>query len=95
MPWRIGYGSNDSVERIEMKTNANSNKIRIQCFESSGLEVFPSNTYETNSINAALNCIKDVLTNKNSSISRILIENLMFADSSCYKNINAMSPMPI
>ena len=84
------------ARKIKSQINsANSNKIRIHCFESSGLEGFPSNTYETDNMNAALNCIKDVLTNKNSGISRILIENQMFADSSCYKNINALSPMPI
>lgn len=83
------------MKNVLHKSNANSNKIRIHCFESSGIEGFPSNTYETDNVNAALNSIKDILTNKNSGISRILIENPMFANSNCYKNINAMSPMPI
>ncbi len=52
-----------------------NDKIRIHCFEPTGIEGFPSNTYETDSIHSALDCVKGILENKNSGISRILIEN--------------------
>ena len=71
------------------------NKIRIHCFETNGLEGFPSNTYETGDINRAVDCIKDLLTNEQSGISRILIENPKFGDSRCYNHANAQSPMEI
>ena len=72
-----------------------NNTIRIHCFETTGVEGFPSNTYEANSICSALVCIKGILENKNSGISRILIENPGFGDSQCYNKISAMSPMGI
>jgi hypothetical protein len=72
-----------------------NNKIRIHCFETLGLEGFPSNTYETDNINSAMDCIKDLLTNERSGISRILIENPKFGDSRCYNYTNAQSPMEI
>jgi len=71
------------------------NKIRIHCFETNGLEGFPSNTYETDNINKAVDCIRDLLMNERSGISRILIENLKFGDSRCYNGINYNSPMGI
>lgn len=73
------------------------NKIRIHCFEPTGIEGFPSNTYETDNIYSALNCIKELLENKNSGISRILIENPGSNDHvyDCYGRINSMSPMEI
>ena len=70
-------------------------KIRIHCFESTGIEGFPSNTYETDNVDSALECIKDVLANDKSGISRILIENPLFPESTCYWNITAMSPMSL
>ena len=70
-------------------------KIRIHCFEPNGVEGCPSNTYETEDLDSALGCIKDLLCNKDSGISRILIENPMFSDSDCYGDIVAMSPMNI
>ena len=72
-----------------------NNTIRIHCFEPTGIEGFPSNTYEANSIYIALDCIKGILENKNSGISRILIENPSFGESRCYNNISAVSPMGI
>ena len=71
------------------------NKIRIHCFETLGLEGFPSNIYETDNINSAVDCIKDLLTNERSDISRILIENPKFGDSRCYNYTNAHSPIGI
>lgn len=72
-------------------------KIRIHCFEPTSIEGFPSNTYETNSIYSALDCIKEILENKNSGISRIIIENPSndYHVCDCYGHINAMSPMEI
>ena len=55
-----------------------NNTIRIHCFETTGIEGFPSNTYEANSTHSALDCIKGILENKNSGISRIIIENPSF-----------------
>ena len=74
-----------------------NNKIRIHCFEPTSIEGFPSNTYVTNNVNSALDCIKDILENKNSGISRILIENPGSDDHvwDCYGRINAMSPMDL
>ena len=72
-----------------------NNKIRIHCFEPTGFEGFPSNTYETDNINSAVDCIKDLLTNEKSGISRILIENPKFGDSRCYNHTNVQSPMEI
>lgn len=83
-------------EKTENKKNTMDNgKIRIHCFESTGIEGFPSNTYETDNVNSALECLKDVLTNDNSGISRILIENPLFPESTCYGNITMMSPMSL
>ena len=72
-------------------------KIRIHCFEPTSIEGFPSNTYETDSIYSALDCIKEILENKNAGISRILIEdpNCDSPIHGCYGRINAMSPMKI
>ena len=73
------------------------NKIRIHCFEPTDIEGLPSNTYETDNIYSALNCIKELLENKNSLISRIVIENPS-CDSpvwGCYGRINSMSLMKI
>lgn len=72
-------------------------KIRIHCFEPTSIEDFPSNTYETDNIHSALDCIKKILENKNSGISRILIENQGSNDHiwDCYGRINAMPPMKI
>jgi len=72
-------------------------KIRIHCFEPTGIEGFPSNTYETSNIDSALDCIKNILTNERSGISRIVVENPNFDSPiwSCYGRINAMSPMEI
>ena len=72
-----------------------NNKIRIHCFEPTGIEGFPSNTYEADNIYSALDCLKGILENKNSGISRIVIENPSFGDSRCYANISAMSPIEI
>ena len=71
------------------------NKIRIHCFENNGIEGFPANTYETDNINKAVDCIRDLLMNERSGISRILIENPKFGESKCYKDINCNSPMEI
>lgn len=70
-------------------------KIRIHCFETSGIEGYPSNTYQTDDIDQAMNCIRKLLLNDNSGISRILIEDPKFGESTCYKNINCQSPMEI
>ena len=72
-----------------------NNKIRIHCFEPTGIEGFPSNTYETDSIHSALDCIKDILENKNSGISRIVVKNPSCDNPrwGCYGRINSMSPM--
>ena len=72
-------------------------KIRIHCFEPTSIEGFPSNTYETDDINRALDCIKNILNNENAGISRILIENPSTNDHvyDCYGRISAMSPMEI
>ena len=72
-------------------------KIRIHCFEPTNIEGFPSNTYETDDISHALDCIKNILNNENAGISRILIENPSSNDHvyDCYGRINSMSPMEI
>lgn len=70
-------------------------KIRIHCFEPTGIEGFPSNTYETSNIDSTLACIKNILTNERSGISRIVVENPN-CDSpiwGCYGRINSMAPM--
>ena len=73
------------------------NKIRIHCFEPTDIEGFPSNTYEIDNISSALDCIKELLENKNSLISRIVIENPSCSSPvwGCYGRINSMSPMEI
>lgn len=72
-------------------------KIRIHCFEPTSIEGFPSNTYETDSIYSALDCIKEILENNNAGISRIIVENPSndYHVWDCYGRINAMSPMEI
>ena len=72
-------------------------KIRIHCFEPTNIEGFPSNTYETDSVQSAIDCVKELFENNNSGISRILIEN-PYCDSpiyGCYGRINATSLMEI
>lgn len=70
-------------------------KLCIHCFETTGIEGFPSNTYEADNIYSALDCLKGILENQNSGISRIVIESPSFGESRCYNNINAMSPIGI
>lgn len=41
---------------------------------------FPSNTYEAGSIDSVITCIKELLDNHNSGISKVLIENDEFGD---------------
>lgn len=71
------------------------NKIRIHCFEQNGIEGFPSNTYQTIDIDKAAECIKELLANEKSGISRIIIENPLFEAATCYKEINCQAPMDI
>lgn len=70
-------------------------KIRIHCFETNGIEGFPSNTYQTDDVGKAVDCIRELLENERSGISRIVVENPRFGESNCYKDINCNSPMEI
>ena len=69
--------------------------MRIHCFERDSIEGFPSNTYQSNDIDKIVLCIKELLLNEKSGISRILIENPKFGDSNCYREINCQSPMEL
>lgn len=71
------------------------NKIRIHCFEPNNIEGFPSNTYQTIDIDKAAECVKELLANEKSGISRIIIENPLFDDTTYYKEINCQAPMDI
>ena len=47
---------------------------------------FPVNTYEASNIDSVLTCIKDLLENHQSGISKVLIENDEFGDDKSLAN---------
>ena len=47
---------------------------------------FPANTYEAGSIDSVLTCIKELLENHQSGISKVLIENAEFGDDKSLAN---------
>ena len=55
--------------------------IQIHLYENGGIlkeasfPEFPCNSYRTDNIDSLLECLKDLLTNHNSGIGKVLIEN--------------------
>lgn len=69
--------------------------IRIHCFERKSFESYPANTYQSNDLTKITDCIKDILTNRSSGISRIIIEDPLYGESKCYNHINTCAPMEL
>jgi len=68
---------------------------KIHCFEPTSLEGFPSNTYVTSSADKVLECIRDLLSNSKSGISRIIVEDTKFGKSACYGSICSEAPQQL
>lgn len=85
----------NKADLLNEKNEKVDGKIAIHCFESTGIEGFPSNTYLANDIDSAIGVIREILGNEHSGISRILVENPKFPETTCYANISAMAPQPV